>query len=179
MKLIETLSAQPPAFWLSIVATIISICSFLFSLANTKRTRKLDTLQRRTQVLNKISEVESKLGIIEMNFRLLDRAMKELQSMPIANERHIANAIQSKEIEEGQKRLKGQLAELQEETECIRKSCRKITSKTDPALIEGILPEVERINKLADLQGSLSIEMTKLIEKTINQLKLYQGDSAA
>lgn len=59
MQVKAFLASQPLSFWLSVIATVVSISSFLISLKNQKRARRMEALQKRTQALSKVTEASA------------------------------------------------------------------------------------------------------------------------
>jgi uncharacterized membrane protein len=85
----EILVSQPLAFWLSLIATLVSIISLFFSLENQRRVRRMDALQKRSQLLFKLSEVNSQLVTAILSQRHLNLALKEFRLNPLSNSSEI------------------------------------------------------------------------------------------
>lgn len=166
----EILVSQPLALWLSLIATLVSIISLYFSLKNQRRVRRMDALQKRSQLLFKLSEADSQLVTAILSQRHLNLALKEFRLKPLSNSSEIKDIA---EIEEDNSRLDLILDDLTKEVEALQHSFEDYTAKTDPSVIEELLPEVNRIKvnieKTSKVISSSMTTLENMLEKRMKQ----------
>jgi hypothetical protein len=143
MQVKEFLVSQPLSFWLSVIATVVSISGFLISLKNQKRARRMEALEKRTQVLSKLTEASSLMitgGIKLMRLRSL---VKEFQARATDKAKDTAQiGAHTYSI------LESEFNDTLKEIERLQRLCNDFTSDTDSLVIEELLPEVERIKSM-------------------------------
>lgn len=165
----EILVSQPLAFWLSLIATLVSIISLFFSLENQRRVRRMDALQKRSQLLFKLSEVNSQLVTAILSQRHLNLALKEFRLNPLSNSSEIKGIA---EIEEDNSRLDLTLDDLTKEVEAMEHSFEGITAKTDPFFIEELLPKVNKMKDVIENTSKvISSSMTMLEDMSERRIK--------
>ncbi len=165
----EILVSQPLAFWLSLIATLVSIISLFFSLENQRRVRRMDALQKRSQLLFKLSEVNSQLVTAILSQRHLNLALKEFRLNPLSNSSEIKGIT---EIEEDNSRLDLTLDDLTKEVEAMQHSFEGNTAKTDPFFIEELLPKVNKMKDVIENTSKvISSSMTMLEDMSERRIK--------
>jgi uncharacterized protein YukE len=165
----EILVSQPLAFWLSLIATLVSIISLFFSLENQRRVRRMDALQKRSQLLFKLSEVNSQLVTAILSQRHLNLALKEFRLNPLSNSSEIKGIA---EIEEDNSRLDLTLDDLTKEVEAMQHSFEGNTAKTDPFFIEELLPKVNKMKDVIENTSKvISSSMTMLEDMSERRIK--------
>jgi hypothetical protein len=140
--------SQPLSIWLSVIATLISISSFLLNLKNIRRTQQLDALQRRTQLLVKLNECVLKANTASIDLRKMERALLDLKNSLPKNE----------EFKSFFEKVEGMLTSSQNEIATHLKTVEEVRSNldtmpmvVDATKIEKFLPKVNNVLSRSDI----------------------------
>src|SRR2546423_537513 len=79
----ELLKSQPLSFWVSFLAACVSIFSIVLTYRNSRHSKQLDSLQRRSQLLYKLTEAKSKVLIVKLNLMYSKAKLQALHTNPI------------------------------------------------------------------------------------------------
>ena len=140
--------SQSLSLWLSIIATLISVSTFLLNLKNTRRTQKLDALQRRTQLFVRLNECAQKLNTASIELRKVEWALLELKSsLPSDNE--FKNFF--KEIEGILQRSQSEIANNMNAIDEVRTNIDVMPMMVDATKIEAFLPKVDKVANSSDI----------------------------
>jgi hypothetical protein len=177
------LTAQPPAFWIALLALLVSMVSLSHTLMKSRRERQLDTLGRRSQLLFKLIDAESKATIAKMNLGYSRSILGQLNSHrllqgDIATTFFPQAANDLQEFNAMQEDLERRFTELEAVVDRLRSNCGTLGDNDDPKKIETLMPEAQRLQAGIDtfsilvatattrLEGSL-----KILDSTLADLK--------
>jgi predicted RNase H-like nuclease (RuvC/YqgF family) len=187
------LRSQPLSLWISLVAALVSILSFIATYTNMKRNRHLDTLERRTQLLLKLIDVESRIVIGKL---ILDRSrglLRRCESHPIpravsamrqadqielrrAGESFAAALTNLEDLSKMQVDLENQIMEIEQIVKGLRERCDGFDESTNPKEIEKVIP---RAHEMQSKMESFSTMITSACERPLeNSLRVLDDVGA-
>ncbi len=130
--------------YLSIIATIISISSFIVAFRNFRQSQRLEFLQRRDQLMLRIADLNAKMSdsrLISARFQIV---LINKETSSVVNEAH-AEELKTQIAQIKAVRRKMEVAaNLWEETiHNLQSICSNLTIKTDPAVVEEQIANVQ------------------------------------
>jgi hypothetical protein len=162
MTLKYILTSQPLSFWLSLLATLVALISLLLSLKNRRRAQELDTLQRITQLILKLTEVRSQIADATINLTLLRLALSEFQTYSLLKDPESKDDFA--ETKGKHAKVESDLVELEKRLEYFMSEVSQFNAKTDPSEIEGLLPGVDKLKRSVEDSNNFVIASIRAFE---------------
>jgi hypothetical protein len=173
--------------YLSIIATILSIGSFVLAFKNFRGSKRRDFLQRRDHLLLKISDLNAKTSevrLISARFRIV---LINKVGSPVVDNTHAEELkTQIASIEETIRKMEVVADRWEEQIHQLHSLCSTLTPKTDPTVIERLIADVQadsdatKQNNEAQLASLHTLETTNLILRasveSLHELKLQQAE---
>jgi hypothetical protein len=130
--------------YLSIIAIIISIGSFVLAFKNFRGSKRRDFLQRRDHLSLKISDLNaetSKARLISARFKIV---LINKVASPVVDNTHAEELkTQIASIEETIRKMEVVADGWEEQIRQLHSLCSTFTSKTDPTVIERLIADVQ------------------------------------
>jgi hypothetical protein len=177
----------PMTLYLSIIATIISISSLVLAFKNFRRSKRLEFLQRRDQLLLKISDLNAKTSearLISARFRIV---LINKVSSPVVADTHAEELkTQIASIREVERNIDVAANHWEETIHQLRSVCSILTLNTAPTVIEHLITKVQvaeddiKQNNEAFLASLQTFETTDPMLRVgadkIHELKIPQAE---
>ena len=144
--LLDRLVLQPVSFWVSVIATVISITSLYLSQRNSKRAQGLVTLEKRTKILYEIIDAQSKLIAVESKMNQTDSELKLLRS----NSTFQQSRMDITRLENDNLVARQMASRLAKVLDKLKAKLESITEETKPSVIEKLMPEIRYLQSKLD-----------------------------
>jgi hypothetical protein len=171
----RALISQPMTFWMALAALLVSIATLLHTYRKSRHERQLDSLERRSNLLFKLIEAESKAAIARLNLGYASSVLGRLRSHPLLHSqvadafRHSANEALQR-LQEDQVNLELQFAEIQTVVDALRTNSEKLDDNADSKKIEKLMPEAQRLQAKIDTFSNLVAAATARFENSLKVL---------
>jgi hypothetical protein len=130
--------------YLSVIATIISISGFVIAFKNFRRSQRLETMQRRDQLLLKISDLNAKMSEVRFISARFEIVLINKVSSPIVDNTHSEELkIQIARIKELRSNLEAEASHWDETLRQLHSICSNPALNTAPAVIENLIANVQ------------------------------------
>jgi peptidoglycan hydrolase CwlO-like protein len=166
--MLEALTNQPIAFWVSIVALIVSFISFLSNHRNAKSLAKIRTLEKRTLLLYEIISIKAKLFSVQELITTIESENKSIRENKSLMENQLGQKIlfQIDDLDNVITTIKQKFGETSNELDEFQKECEAFNEKSDIAEIEKLFPDVRgmltKTEKLLEILNGINEEALEI-----------------
>lgn len=171
----NALTSQPATFWMALVALLVSVASLLHTYRKSRLERQLDSLGRRSQLLFKLTDAESKAAIAKIKLMYSRSALGQLNSHPLLQS-EVADAFFPgatsglQQLDDMQVKPEMQLREIEGLINTLRTNCNSLDDNADPRKIEKLMPDAQSLQARIDTFSNLVAVATTTLENSLKTL---------